>query len=76
MDAAALRRVLIVFVGYLVTAWVVRGLAEWVAGVLALPPLFDRLLLWGIALGLPVALIIAWKYPEIGHYGEPGKSDD
>lgn len=76
IDTAALRRILIVLAGYLVTAWVVMGLAGWLAGVLALPPLFDRLLVWGVALGLPVALIIAWKYPDIGHYGEEGAPDE
>ncbi|MDE3005809.1 MAG: hypothetical protein ACPGPI_01480 [Longimicrobiales bacterium] len=69
MDTGAARRILIVLLGYVVTAWVVLLLAEWLARVFALPPLFDTLLRWGIGLGLPVALLIAWRYPEIGHHG-------
>ncbi len=76
MDAGAVRRVLIVLFAYLATAWVVLRAADWLAGLLALPPLFDQLLLWGVALGFPAALAIAWKYPEIGHYGGDGPADE
>ena len=72
MGDGAGRRVLIVLLGYVVTAWVVLLFADWIARVFALPPLFDTLLRWGVGLGLPVALLIAWKYPEIGHHGGDG----
>ena len=72
MDDGALRRVLIVLLGYGVAAWVVLLLGDWLSGLLALPPLFDSLLRWGLAFGLPCALLIAWKYPEIGHHGGDG----
>lgn len=70
MDTGAVRRVVIVLLGYLVSAWVVVLCADWVAALLALPPLFDSLLRWGLALGLPFALFVAWTYPRIGHHGE------
>ena len=69
MDSGAPRRAALVLLGYLLTAWVVLMLADWVAALLALPPLFDSLLRWGLGLGLPFALFVAWKYPEIGHHG-------
>lgn len=72
MDWEAGRRILSVLLGYLLVAWVVVMLADWLAAVLALPPMFDSMLRWGIGLGLPVALLIAWKYPEIGHHGGQG----
>ena len=46
MRSEATRRILKVLAGYVVGGWAVRGLGQWLAGVLALPPLFDRLL-WG-----------------------------
>ena len=70
LDAEALRRVALVFVGYVVVAAIVTVFAGWAATLFALPPLFGTLLRWGIGLGFPVALLIAWKYPEIGHHGE------
>ncbi len=72
VDSSAVRRILSVLLGYLLVAWVVVMLSDWLAAVLALPSLFDSMLRWGIALGLPVALLIAWKYPEIGHHGGQG----
>ena len=44
-------------------------MADWVATVLALPVLFETLLLWGLGLGLPCALLIAWNLPRIGQHG-------
>jgi hypothetical protein len=72
MDGDAGRRILSVLVAYVLAAWVVVLLADWLAVVLALPPMFDSMLRWGIGLGLPVALLMAWKYPEIGHHGGQG----
>lgn len=72
MGSEATRRILKVLAGYVVGGWAVRGLGQWLAGVLALPPLFDRLLWGGLVLGLPVALLVAWRYPSIGRQGERG----
>ena len=72
MGSKATRRILKVLAGYVVGGWAVRGLGQWLAGVLALPPLFDRLLWGGLVLGLPVALLVAWTYPSIGRHGERG----
>ena len=71
MDSGAGRRVLSVLLGYVLAGWIILLVADWVAAVFALPPLFDTLLRWGLGLGLPVALLIAWKYPDIGHHGAP-----
>lgn len=54
---------------YVVLAIVVLLFADWVARLLALPPLFDTLLRWGLGLGLPIALLVAWHYPRIGVHG-------
>ncbi len=66
------RRVLSVMLGYAVVGWIVLVLAGWLATLLALPPLFDTLLRWGLVLGLPCALLIAWYYPRIGQHGVGG----
>jgi len=47
-------------------------MADWVATVLALPVLFETLLLWGLGLGLPCALLIAWNLPRVGQHGGVG----
>ena len=63
------RRVLIVLLGYGLIGGIVLLMADWVATVLALPVLFETLLLWGLGLGLPCALLIAWNLPRIGQHG-------
>jgi hypothetical protein len=63
------RRVVLVAVGYLTTAVVVFRAADWVRPVLALPAAFTRLLGVGLAAGLPLALLLAWHYPKLGHHG-------
>jgi len=71
------RRIAIVLVAYLVVAWLVLGVAEWARPVLALPVLFPRILRNGLALGLPLALLLAWYYPKMGHHGgEPSHGKD
>jgi hypothetical protein len=61
-----LRRVALVLTGYVLVAWFVLGIARWLQGVLALPPLFGTLLTGVLIIGLPVALAVAWRYPQIG----------
>lgn len=71
MIPAPLRRALAVGAGYAVTAWVVMRVAAWARVVFALPDLFLVLLRWGVGLGLPVAILLAWHYPSLGHHGAP-----
>ena len=74
--APALRRALAVGAGYVVAAWVVMRVAGWARVVLVLPELFLVLLRWGVGLGLPVALLLAWHYPSLGHHGAPPSEED
>ena len=69
MNQGAVRRIAVVLIAYAVVAWLVLGVAEWARPVLALPVLFPRLLRNGIAVGLPIALLLAWYYPSMGHHG-------
>ena len=69
MSQGAVRRIAVVLIGYLVVAWLVLGVADWARPVLALPVLFPRLLRNGLAAGLPIALLLAWYYPSMGHHG-------
>ena len=71
MIPAPLRRALVVGAGYVATAWVVLRVAAWVRPIFALPELFLVLLRWGVVLGLPVAVLLAWHYPRLGHHGAP-----
>ena len=75
MSGSAVRRVLIVLLFYAAVAWVVLGGAGWLQTALALPQLFDDLLRLGLVLGVPIAMVIAWRYPHLGG-GESGPSPD
>ncbi len=72
----ALRRAVAVGAGYLAVAWVVLRVAEGARVVLVLPELFLVLLRWGVGLGLPLALLLAWHYPSLGHHGAPPVDED
>jgi len=69
MKQGGLGRIAVVLIAYVVVAWLVLGVAEWARPVLALPVLFPRLLRNGLAVGLPIALLLAWYYPSMGHHG-------
>lgn len=69
MSDGGARRVALAGAGYLVVAALVLLVAGWVRPVLALPPLFPRLLRAVLAVGLPVTLVLAWRYPRLGHHG-------
>ncbi len=73
MTELPIRRVAMVLTVYVVVAWIVLQLAEWLRGVLALPPLFDTLLLGMIAVGVPVAVLVAWRYPDVGGADSEGR---
>ena len=76
MNGGGVRRVGVVLVAYVAGAWLVLGVAGWVGPALALPDLFPRLLMRGLALGLLLALVLAWHYPRIGHHGRPPREHD
>ena len=66
-----LRRTLAVLLGYAALAWVALMFGGWLRRLFALPGQFESLLQWGLLLGIPVAALIAWHYPSIGH-GDAG----
>lgn len=61
-----IRRVLWVLLAYAVGAAVVLPGINWLQRVLALPPQFGTLARGGMLLGIPLAIVIAWRYPELG----------
>jgi hypothetical protein len=61
-----LRRILSVLIAYAAGAWLVLLLAGWLGRVLALPPLFATLVRGLAVVGVPVAVLLAWRYPELG----------
>jgi len=65
----ALRRVAVVLVVYAAIAWVALGGGGWLRRTLALPELFGTLLRVGLALGALAAIVLAWRYPELGRGG-------
>jgi hypothetical protein len=72
----ALGRVLVVLAAYAVFALVVLGGAGFLSRVLVLPALFDRIVTGAVVLGLPLAAVLAWRYPSVGdvapHAGSAG----
>ena len=53
---------------YIVTAWLIVQVADTVAPILGLPDTLQRLTLTGLAIGFPVAIVLAWIY-ELGPGG-------
>ena len=51
---------------YAVGAALLLPALDWLQRVLALPPLFGTLARGGMLLGVPLAIVIAWRYPELG----------
>ena len=77
MKLAAVWRVTAVVLAYGVAAvvLVVPG-AGLLARVLALPDLFTDIVRWGVIGGLPIAAVLAWAYPRLGHGGLAPTADD
>ena len=59
-------RVAKVLVVYAFILWLVLFLSGWLRRVLALPPLFEMLVHGALVLGLPIAIALAWQYPNLG----------
>lgn len=66
IDAGAARRVFVTLAFYAVLVVVVVIGAGWLRSLLALPEAFERYLRWGLLGGVPVAAVVAWKYPAMG----------
>jgi uncharacterized membrane protein len=76
VTGAPLRRVLAVLLAYAAGAWIVLLGARWLRRVLALPQLFDDLLLAALIAGVPVAAVVAWRYPDLGHTESAARRDE
>jgi hypothetical protein len=63
---AALGRVVVVLAAYALFALVVMSGARFLGRVLVLPALFDRLVTGAVLVGLPLAAVLAWRYPSVG----------
>ncbi len=59
-------RLLKVFVAYAVSSVLLMPFLQGLQRLLCLPDLFMRLALGALVLGLPLALLVAWRYPDIG----------
>jgi hypothetical protein len=66
LNDGGLRRATWVFLGYGFAASVIVFVAEWFRRALALPQIFETLLHGMLAVGLPVAMVLAWHYPRLG----------
>lgn len=66
MTAERIRRIAVVLLVYLLVAWFALQVADWLRGVLALPPIFRSLVTGLILAGIPVSILVAWHYPQVG----------
>lgn len=71
-DGGPVRRVITVLLIYVVAAYAVLVLGEWMRRLLALPLIFETLLRGGVALGAGVAAALAWHYPKLATGSDPG----
>ncbi len=72
MKTGPVGRVVRVLAVYAAVAWAITWGAKRLAVVLALPPLFRTLTVALLVLGVPAAVALAWRYPELG----PGPSSE
>lgn len=59
-------RLVVVAGAYALGALVMMAVIEFVRGLLFLPPLFVTLARGLVLAALPVALLVAWRYPDVG----------
>ena len=59
------RRVALVLLLYVLAAWAALPVLGSVRRLLLLPELFTTLGRWLLVAGLPVALLTAWRYPDV-----------
>ena len=66
MKRAAWSRVGVVLAGYALAAWLLLPMLDGLQQVLFLPEMFGQLARLGLVLGIPVAAVLAWRYPDVG----------
>lgn len=66
MTGSPVRRVLTVLVVYAVVGGIVLVGGSWLRQLLALPGVFEDLLRAFLLVGVPVAAVVAWRYPTLG----------
>lgn len=59
-------RVGIALAGYALGVLLILPLLQTVERVLFLPPLFERLAYGALVVGVPIAVALAWRYPDMG----------
>jgi hypothetical protein len=69
VNGPALARVGIVLSAYALGAWLLLPMLDALQRVLFLPELFNRLARGALLLGVPVAIALAWRYPDVGDRG-------
>lgn len=70
MSKNKIKRVVIVLLSYTAGSVIVLQGASVLSRVLALPDLFLHALLIGLILGVPISIIVAWIYPNVGLSGQ------
>lgn len=66
MNRSAVARVGIVLVGYALGAWLLLPMLDGLQRVLFLPEMFGWMARAALLLGIPVAVVLAWRYPDVG----------
>lgn len=70
MTRAAVKRVAVVLAAYALGALLLLPFLNALQRLLFLPELFDRLARAALLLGVPLAAVLAWRYPDVGKGGE------
>ena len=65
-QGGALRRILLVEIGYGVCALLAWWAIDPVRQTFLLPSLFSTLARGALILGVPLAALMAWRYPDLG----------
>lgn len=58
---------MLVLVAYALGTALILPALGWLQRLLFLPELFLRMAWGGLALGVPLAVFLAWRYPDIGN---------
>lgn len=69
MSRPAVTRVGVVLAAYALGAWILLPMLDGLQQVLFLPEMFGRLARLGLILGIPIAAVLAWRYPHVGGGG-------
>lgn len=71
MTDLPIRRIIWVLLAYALGAWLVLQFGGAIRRLLLLPPLFETLLNGALVLGVPLAIAVAWRYPQLGEQPAP-----